>query len=268
MHQIRIASRSEVGSRQANEDDLRHGSATIGWYAVIADGAGGHRRGAEAAQRAVTCVETVLQHPSVVFSPDSLTMAVQAAHATVQRHQDSDLPDARMHCTIVALWIDTLAHYALWSHVGDSRLYRIRRGTPDLVTADDSVVQRMVRAGLITAQQASNHPQKNQLLAALGIEGEIDAHTVARPVELHDGDAFLLCTDGWWEPLSALTVATTLAESASPEQWLDRMGQLIRERANPKQDNYSAIAVWVGDPTDITRLQNDDTVPRMRALGD
>jgi serine/threonine protein phosphatase PrpC len=95
------------------------------------------------------------------------------------------------------LWIDQTASRALWAHVGDSRLYRIRHGLVDMVTTDDSVVQRMTQTGLITAEQARRHPQKNQLLAALGAEGEIEPHTVARPVELADGDAFLLCSDGW-----------------------------------------------------------------------
>lgn len=261
---IRIASRTEVGARQANEDDLRHGAGPYGWYAVVADGAGGHRRGAEAAQRAVTCVESVLHNPTVEFNPQTLTLAVRAAHAMVQRHQDSDHLDERMHCTVVALWIDPYATAALWSHVGDSRLYRIRRGVTDLVTADDSIVQRMVRAGLLTPQQASTHPQKNQLLAALGIDGDVEPHTVARPVELQDGDVFLLCTDGWWEPLDPLTLTMTLGESRSPEEWLDRLQQRIVARSNPKQDNYSAVTVWVGDPADVTRVQSDDTVPRVR----
>ena len=110
---IRIASRTEVGARQANEDDLRHGAGPYGWYAVVADGAGAHRRGAEAAQRAVTCVESVLHNPTVEFTPQTLTLAVRAAHAMVQRHQDSDHLDERMHCTVVALWIDPSATAAL-----------------------------------------------------------------------------------------------------------------------------------------------------------
>ncbi len=262
MLNIHIASRSERGARQGNEDDLRHGNASVGWYAVVADGAGGHSRGAEAAQRAVTCIESLLNDQALSFTPANLTYAVHSAHAEVKRHQDSGSLDARMHCTIVVLWIEPMANYALWTHVGDSRLYRIRQGISELMTIDDSVVQRMVRAGLITAEQATHHPQKNQLLAALGIEGDVYPHTVARPVELRDGDAFLLCTDGWWETLDGASLVATMAASQTPAEWLDRMQRHIETRANPKQDNFSAVAVWVGDPSEVTQCGPDDTVPR------
>lgn len=262
MLNIHIASRSEQGARQGNEDDLRHGCTSIGWYAVVADGAGGHRRGAEAAQRAVTCIETVLNDQALSFTPANLTYAIRTAHAAVKSHQDSDHLDARMHCTVVVLWIEPMANYALWTHVGDSRLYRVRQGISELLTVDDSVVQRMVRAGLITAQQASTHPQKNQLLAALGIEGDVLPHTVVRPVELRDGDAFLLCTDGWWEHLDGVSLVATMAAAQTPSEWLDSMQRHIESRASPKQDNFSAIAVWVGDPAEVTQCGPDDTVPR------
>lgn len=262
MFTIHIASCSEQGARQGNEDDLRHGSSGIGWFAVVADGAGGHRRGAEAAHHAVTCVEALLKDEALSFTPANLTYAVRSAHATVQQHQDSPKLDARMHCTVVVLWIEPMANYALWTHVGDSRLYRVRQGIAELMTVDDSVVQRMVRAGLISAEQASTHPQKNQLLSALGIDGDVHPHTVVRPVELRDGDAFLLCTDGWWEPLDGAILAATMAAAQSADEWLQRMQRHIEKRANPKQDNFSAVAVWVGDPSDVTFCGPDDTVPR------
>lgn len=260
---IHIASRSEKGARQGNEDDLRHGSCGVGWYAVVADGAGGHQRGAEAAHHAVSSIEALLVDDALSFTPANLTYAVHNAHAAVKGHQDSTRIDARMHCTVVVLWIEPLANYALWTHVGDSRLYRVRQGIAELMTVDDSVVQRMVRAGLITPEQASTHPQKNQLLAALGIDGDVQPHTVARPVELRDGDAFLLCTDGWWEHLDGVNLVASMAGAESAAEWLDQMQNLIVAVGSPKQDNFSAVAVWVGHPGEVTQCRPDDTVPRI-----
>ena len=81
------------------------------------------------------------------------------------------------------------------AHIGDSRLYRVRHGQGELLTQDDSIVQHMVRSGMLSEEQGRAHPQKNHLLAALGIEGDVNPHTVVRPVELMEGDAFLLGTD-------------------------------------------------------------------------
>jgi serine/threonine protein phosphatase PrpC len=267
MTQICMASISETGARTRNEDDLRHGVARNGHYAVLADGAGGHLRGAEAAQRAVACIERLLCDDAVAFSPANLTQMVRLAHSELLHHQDSRRVEARMHCTIVVLWINAVAGHALWTHVGDSRLYRVRHGRVDVMSVDDSVVQRMVQAGLLTPAQSRLHPQKNQLLSALGIDGEIEPHTVVRPVELCEGDAFLLCTDGWWEAFDSTALVASLEQSATPAAWLADMRDRIQARHAPRQDNFSAIAVWAGDPGGVTIPGADDTQPRAQVRG-
>lgn len=261
---IRFASLTDRGARQDNEDALVHGESRSGHYAVLADGAGGHQRGAEAAQRSVECIERILRDDPVGFSPANLSQIVRLAHWELQHHQHSDDRDARMHCTIVVLWVEPGAQHVLWTHVGDSRLYRIRHGRTDFVTSDDSVVQRLVQTGVIGADQSKRHPHKNELLAALGIAGEVDPHTVVRPVELHEGDAFLLCTDGWWEAFDEAAIAAALGRALTPEDWLADMRARIVACGKPRQDNYSAIAVWVGDPAEVTHPGADDTMPRPR----
>lgn len=262
MSTIRIASLSEAGARPYNEDDLRHGVARNGPYAVLADGAGGHQRGAEAAQRAVDCIERLLRDDAVGFSPANLSQMVRLAHSELQHHQDSQDHRARMHCTVVALWISPPAGHVLWTHVGDSRLYRIRQSRVDVMTVDDSVVLRMLQAGLITPEQSRQHTKKNQLLAALGMDGDVEPHTVVRPVELLEGDAFLLCTDGWWDGFDHTDLVATLEAAATPEAWLATMRRQVLARNEPHQDNFSAIAVWAGHPGEVTRLGGDDTVPK------
>ena len=259
---VDIASRSEKGGRSANEDQVYCGRAAPGWFAVLADGAGGHSRGAEASRRAVQCIADRLTPQQDEVTPELLTALVDGAHAELRQHQSGNGPRSDMHTTLVLLWIDSDGRHALWSHVGDSRLYRLRRGVVDMVTRDDSVVQHMVTAGLITPEQARDHPQKNQLVAALGIDGPLTPHTVARPVELYDGDAFLLCSDGWWDGLDPLVLAQTLAQAQSPEQWLDHMQRLIEARQVPRQDNFSAVAVWIGQPSAGLLRASEDTLPR------
>lgn len=262
MTTIRIAACSEQGARKANEDAIAHGLAGNGHYALLCDGAGGHSRGAEAAQRAVACAERALREESLAFTPAALSKLVRRAHAELLAHQDSEHVEARMHCTMVALWIEAGSRHVLWSHVGDSRLHRFRHGRIDVVTADDSVVQRMVQSGLIRPDQMHDHPQKNQLLAALGMAGDIEPNTVARPVELCEGDAFLLASDGWWGAFDDQALACSLSRALAPDRWLSDMRAQIESRALRGQDNFSAIAVWIGDPGEVTHPDNEDTKPR------
>ncbi|MBZ8142793.1 serine/threonine protein phosphatase [Rubrivivax gelatinosus] len=265
MIRIRMAGCSEQGARSENEDAFVIGHARNGHFAVLADGAGGHRRGAEAAQRAVACIERLLRDDAVAFSPDNLTQMVRLAHDELLNHQDGDSPQQRMHCTVVVLWIDPAEGHVLWTHVGDSRLYRLRHGRVDVVTSDDSVVQRMVQAGVISAGQAREHPQRNQLLAALGMVGELAPHTVVRPVELLEGDAFLLCTDGWWDAFEHEALERSLARSLDPQRWLEDLRDQVAARRKPRQDNFSAVAVWVGDPAEASPAGDEDTRPRRAA---
>lgn len=259
MLDIEIAARSEVGGRSRNEDDLRHGRNGPFWYAVLSDGAGGHRGGAIAADLVVRLVAHGMQN-AVQASPSDLTaLVVQANDALVQQQDKRD----RMHATLVALWIDARRQEALWTHVGDSRLYLLRHGRVLHVTQDDSVVQRMVDAGYLSAEEARHHPKKNQLLAAMGADGGIEPNTLTHAVPVEDGDAFLLCSDGWWDHFDTRSLEACFAEASSPDDWLARMAAHIARHALPRQDNYSAIAVWVGDPAETTRLSSlfGDTVP-------
>lgn len=263
MFDISVATCSECGQRSANEDALRAGRAGSTRYAVVSDGAGGHDRGAEASRRVVDHIEAALRAAESAFASDHLTQALLSAHVELQLEQMGAHGRRRMHATVVALWIDTRHDRAVWSHVGDSRLYRFRYGVVDVVTADDSVVQRMLEGGILTPQQAQDHPMKNQLLAAVGMQDGVEPHTLADAVALDDGDAFLLCTDGWWGVLSDAEMTGTLAATDTPQAWLDAMRALIVARAAPGQDNFSAIAVWVSDPLESTRSmpEDDATVP-------
>jgi serine/threonine protein phosphatase PrpC len=196
MLKIEIAAHSEVGGRSRNEDDLRFGQIDGSCYAVLADGAGGHRDGALASQLVVSTIASRMQHATQV-TPDQLSGWVRDAHAALTERQKAGDGHDRMHATIVLLWIDADNQLALWSHLGDSRLYMLRRGRVCHVTRDDSVVQQMVDVGFITPEEARTHPGKNQLISAMGVEGAIEPHTVDEAQAIQDGDAFLAGGNRW-----------------------------------------------------------------------
>ena len=253
MLDITMARCSERGQRSVNEDSLRVGQIGSRRYAVLSDGAGGHERGAEASRRVVERVEAALCSTAVSFAPATLTNALLAVHDDLQREQLGAQGRVRMHATVVVLWIDSQHDRAVWSHIGDSRLYRIRYGAVDHLTVDDSVVQRMLEEGVLTAQQALDHPLKSQLLAAVGMQESIEPHTPDTAQPLEDGDAFLLCSDGWWGLFTDSDLIRTLYDADTPQAWLDAMHALIDLRCDPRQDNFSAIAIWVRDPNESTQ---------------
>ncbi|WP_157269380.1 PP2C family protein-serine/threonine phosphatase [Azohydromonas aeria] len=243
MEAIDIAGCSYAGARKRNEDDWRGGGAGARAWAVLADGAGGHRDGREAARCVVEQVQAALAAEGAVFVPDTLSWAVSAAHAALCEAQPGARGVERMHATVVALWLDLEGARALWSHVGDSRLYRVRRGDAALLTRDDSVVQQLLDAGLLTERQALSHPHRNQLLAALGMPEAVQPHTLAEPEAVETGDVFLLCSDGWWGALELRDIAAALESAAGVQAWLAAMCARIEARAVTAQDNFSAVGV-------------------------
>ena len=254
MLDINIGARTDVGSRGHNEDDLRFGSSGPLWHAVLADGAGGHEGGAIASDLVVRLIALRLQskaHASVA----ALDAALHDAHAALGEKQLGRKARERMHSTVVALWVDAAQGDAFWSHVGDSRLYFLRRGRICHVTHDDSVVQQLLDGGYVTAEEAREHPQKNRLISAVGADAPFEPHTVSEPQPIQDGDAILLATDGWWDALDNGAIEATFALAHTVDEWLDLMDARVRQAAHPKQDNFSAVAVWIGDPAQTTRFQ-------------
>jgi len=254
MLNVEIATRTGVGARPQNEDDLRFGSNGTRWHAVLADGAGGHLGGAVASDMVVRLVTLRLQSASAL-SVDALVDTIRDAHDALGERQQGHKVRDRMHSTVVALWVDAEDERAVWAHVGDSRLYMLRRGRICHVTRDDSLVQQLVDAGYVTPAAARDHPRRNQLVCALGSDEAIHPHAVDQPQTIQDGDAFLMATDGWWESLDGQTIESTFAVSRTADDWLALMESRVRLAAQPNQDNYSAIAVWVGDPSQTTRFE-------------
>ena len=94
--------------------------------------------------------------------------------------------------TVVALMISGDHFVCFWA--GDSRLYRLRGGALEMLTSDHSVVAELVYAGVLTWDEAENHPQSNAITRAVGVGDELELDKIRG--ELEPGDRFLLCSDG------------------------------------------------------------------------
>ncbi|GAA4342097.1 protein phosphatase 2C domain-containing protein [Pigmentiphaga soli] len=255
---IQIASFTDPGGRERNEDSFRVEEYGALRLAVLADGAGGHGGGDLASKLVVdTAAEALLRRArggAPVFG-SNLVRALLEANDAVLEGQNQGGRGADMRSTAVVLAVDADLAQASWAHCGDSRLYWLRNGAVQARTKDHSLVQSMVDAGMLDADKAPGHPQRNVLLSALGSADDLDIAGLPEPADLREGDAFLLCTDGLWDYLDDAFIAAALSRAAAPADWLADLAAAVRAKARPGHDNYTAIAVWIGLPGDVTIIR-------------
>ena len=248
---VTSASLTAIGGRSANEDSLGHVAAPCGTCYVVSDGAGGHFGGAIASRLVVDTVISEVECARA-FGVDVLERAFARAEARVAERQARESALSTMSATVVALLVDPAAHTAVWGHLGDSRILHFRQGVLRTMSRDHSLVQRLVEAGYVPASRAQSHPNRNVLYGALGAEGSTGPTIERDPVALSDGDAFLLCTDGFWGRIAANAIEDQLRFSTNVDEWLESMGRAVAEDLPSGADNYTAIGIWIGSPAEIT----------------
>lgn len=182
--------RTDIGKLRKQNEDAAWFDEDRAVFAV-ADGMGGHLAGEVASRMAIEAVQRMAREnecPGIA----ALREAVACAHETILAHAQDHIECAGMGTTLSVLWQGE--NYAYIAHVGDSRIYRLREGSLTQITQDHSLVEELVRAGLITREQARTHPRRNIITRALGTHGENEPDLLVTDVQ--DGDVFLLCTDG------------------------------------------------------------------------
>lgn len=235
-----------IGTRKVNEDALAWAHEDGLACFVLADGTGGHAGGELAAQVAVEAViEKFVQEAS--FSARALRSYLDWAILKVAETKRVHDGQKLMSTTIAAILIDQGNQTALWAHMGDTRIYHFRQGRIKAVSRDHSQAQRLVDAGCADYAFIRKHPQRNLLFAAIGAEGGNAPEVTAEAVELQDGDAFLLCTDGFWEWVHEHEMEFCLATAPSSEAWLSKMNAIAEKNINTSKavnrDNFSAFAI-------------------------
>jgi len=243
---------SRLGRRQQNEDACGYWTSARASCFVVCDGAGGHGGGEVASE---TAVRTLLSAFSAAPSLEAARVTGYIAQADEAVRYGQKLSEGlrEMSATVAALFLDGAARHAQWSHVGDTRIYHIRRRVCRCLTRDHSVVQSFVDAGVLDAAQARSHARRNLLFAALGMGDSAQAAALDEPFVVEEGDVFLLCTDGFWDALDESRMVETLMSAESAESWLVSLEAMVIEQSDPRQDNYSALAVWVGCPWEVTQ---------------
>ena len=189
---MRVGSLTDVGKVRPNNEDAMGVSSDRGVF-VVADGMGGHQAGEVASQRAVDVILEMLRDwDQGIPAEDALVQAVNEANAQIEAASRADQALKGMGTTVVAALVQPDSFTV--AHVGDSRAYLLHEGELRALTEDHSMVLELVRAGVITQEQAATHPYRSAISRSLGQFREVQADVQTE--DWRSGDYLLLCSDG------------------------------------------------------------------------
>ena len=226
------------GGREHNEDSIRCSVQGQRGAFLVADGLGGHQSGEVASALAADVIFAGCTGEEV---PDgeALLELFQAANREL-RQQQAVPGQEDMKTTAVALCLS--GEQAVWAHIGDSRIYHFSGGELAAVTADHSVTYKKYLGGEISYMDVYHDDDRSSLLRVLGKEKcQPESGTGAAA----PGDAFLLCSDGFWEYVYNEEMQADLCAAETPEDWAQRMLLRHIRRTPPRNDNFSLITVFV-----------------------
>jgi protein phosphatase len=264
---------AELGPRDSGPDPAADGADADFWHAdgervlrgdgalfMVADGMGGAAAGEIASSMAVDVVVREVRHrwrDSGAVSAESFAAALRAATSEANAHIHefaSQHPEYRgmgTTATVAALLGDTL----YLAQVGDSRAYIVRDGVARQITKDQSLMQKLIEAGEITAEEAEVSDRRNIILQALGPEAAVKVDLTHQRVRR--GDTLILCSDG----LSGQVRAEEIAAAAMEERDLPRLCERLIDLANASggPDNITVVAARF-DGAGLEVAASDDEV--------
>lgn len=203
---------------------------------VLADGMGGYAGGA-AASKAIThsfgdlykLAIKIVDYPA--FTEKAIGMAIKK----MKSYSEKDAQFESMGSTLVAVWI--LVEKLALANVGDSRAYLINSSGMTQISYDHSFVGEAVRAGLISSEEARNHPKKNQLTQSI-TPRRPEINPYYSEIPFNQDDTVLLCSDGLWGVVPEDVIRAVVMELL-PQQAADQLVKLANKGGGP--DNISVI---------------------------
>ena len=238
---ITYCTHSNIGGRAVNEDSFKVVDKGDKKLFVVADGLGGHGKGEVASALVTKVMESLFDEKSKI--KNFLEPAVAAAQDILINEQRKMNAADQMKTTVVALMIDKKE--ARWIHCGDSRAYRFENNQAAERTLDHSIPQMLVLTKDIKEEEIRYHSERNIVLNVMGTKWEEPQYEQGKILKMKKCQAFLLCTDGFWELITESYMEKFLKESSSVDEWMQKMVEVVNENGIGKNmDNNTAIAVW------------------------
>ena len=257
LHSLRWAVRSDPGLKRTSNEDSYSTRPDVGLF-VVADGMGGHVAGEVASRVAVEAIEAFIQEtagadknrtwpfpfdPTVSLEANRLRSAFRIANHKIAA-AIADSHDLRgMATTASAVLVGPRG--ASVAHVGDSRVYVLRKGQLDQITHDLSWVEEQVRAGTLSPTAARQHPWRNVVTRALsgGDDPEVDVADFSP----QPGERYLLCSDGLFTVVPDSRIAQVLGQTDVPlEAICGGLVQAANEAGGP--DNITTLILQIDAP--------------------
>ena len=229
----KVYAATDIGTtRPINEDS--YACMESGTY-VVADGMGGHVAGEVASHIFIATIQDVLSREDKIDEPVLKSAVLKANEAILQkvsRHSEY----SGMGTTATLFHADE--DVCVYAHVGDSRLYLIHGGVMNQITKDHSFVQKLIENGEITPEEAKNHPNRNMLTRAVGVEENLAVDTGRFNVAKND--MILLCTDGLTTVVSDDEILSILMSDTE----YDKAAMLVKAALEAgSRDNITAVVV-------------------------
>lgn len=230
------SAKTDRGAKRKINEDAVISRPDIGLWAA-ADGMGGHEAGDVASKMVTHALGEVERNGPFADFIDAVEDALVAVNKRLREHSATMFGGRTMGSTVVSFLGSEKLGACLWA--GDSRLYRLRDRAVTQVSCDHSEVQELVDRGVLSEEEAENHPNSNVITRAVG--GANDLYVDIMLFDIQVEDVYLLCSDGLYNELSLLDIQERLTGD------VDRSAELLLQASLDRgaRDNVSVVVVKV-----------------------
>ena len=246
---IEYAKVSALGDRSDNQDRAAVVVADQAALMLVFDGMGGHTDGARAAEVGLAVVQEAFVNADLpLLDPQGfLYHALARAHDEVVKIGADLSVDFRPRATCAICLVQEGGSF--WAHIGDSRIYQLRKGKLLSRSRDHSHVEVLIQEGAITEDEAHDHPMRNFVESCIGGDVPVPGMTITGLKRLEPGDVLLACTDGLWAgtPDEEMAAIATRADESIAEN-LKTLSLNALSKNAPYSDNTTGTAIrWNGE---------------------